>query len=128
MNFPTSAVRLGNRTFLPVEEGIVKSVARNFTERYWTKGITIIKEIVRISILSYLSKSLYYYLLIGIQLVPASVSPAPPPPPRGGAQHHIPNFATSAAKLVCRASRERCSTWPGLEPRPTSNSKLGAQF
>ena len=37
---------------------------------------------------------------------------------------HTPNFATSAAKLVCRASRKRCSTWLGLKPRPTSNSKL----
>jgi len=49
-----------------------------------------------------------------------------PPPVR--AQHHTPNFASSAAKLVCRASRKQCSTWPGLEPRPTSNSELGAQF
>jgi hypothetical protein len=48
------------------------------------------------------------------------------PPVR--AQHHMPNFATSATKLVCRASRKRCSTWPVLEPRPTSNSELGAQF
>ena len=40
------------------------------------------------------------------------------------AQHHTPNFATSAAKLVSRASRKGCSTWPGLEPRPTSNSEL----
>jgi hypothetical protein len=37
---------------------------------------------------------------------------------------HTPNFATSAAKLVCRASRKGCSTWPGLEPRPTSNLEL----
>ena len=28
----------------------------------------------------------------------------------------IPNFATSAAKLVYRASRKGCSTWLGLEP------------
>ena len=35
-----------------------------------------------------------------------------------------PNFTTSAAKLVCRASRKGCSTWPGLKPRPTSNSEL----
>jgi len=38
------------------------------------------------------------------------------------------NFATSAAKLVCRASRKGCSTWPGLEPRPISNSELWARF
>jgi hypothetical protein len=37
---------------------------------------------------------------------------------------HTPNFATSAAKLVYRASRKGCSTWPGLKPRPTSNSEL----
>ena len=45
------------------------------------------------------------------------------PPPRVRARH-TPNFATSAAKLVCRASRKGCSTWPGLEPRPTSNLEL----
>jgi len=28
---------------------------------------------------------------------------------------HTPNFATSVG----------CSMWPGLEPRPTSNSELG---
>jgi len=45
-------------------------------------------------------------------------------PPRVHARH-TPNFATSAAKLICRASRKGCSTWPGLKPRPTSNSELG---
>ena len=35
-----------------------------------------------------------------------------------------PNFATSAAKLVCRASRKGRSAWPGLEPQPTSNLEL----
>ena len=37
---------------------------------------------------------------------------------------HTPNFATSVAKLVCGASRKGCSAWPGLKPRPTSNSEL----
>jgi len=45
-----------------------------------------------------------------------------------GEADRIPNFATSAAKLVCRASRKGFSTWPGLEPRPTSNSELWARF
>jgi len=44
-------------------------------------------------------------------------------PPKVRARH-TPNFATSAGKLVCRASRKGCSTWPGLEPRPTSTWKL----
>jgi hypothetical protein len=37
---------------------------------------------------------------------------------------YTPNFATSAAKLVCRASRKGCSAWPGFEPWPTSHWKL----
>jgi hypothetical protein len=36
-----------------------------------------------------------------------------------------PNFTSSAAKLVYRASKKGYSTWPGLEPRPISNSELG---
>ena len=35
-----------------------------------------------------------------------------------------PNFATSTAKLVCRASRKGRSVWLGLEPQPTLNSEL----
>jgi hypothetical protein len=65
-------------------------------------------------------------LLLSVDWNTACTGFGVPPPVR--AQHHMPNFATSAAKLVCRASRKRCSTWPGLEPRPTSNSELGAQF
>jgi len=41
------------------------------------------------------------------------VSPTPPV-----YAQHTPNFATSAAKLVCRASRKGCSTWSELELRP----------
>ena len=47
----------------------------------------------------------------------------PPPTP---CAHNTPQFATSAAKLVYRASRKRCSMWPGLEPRPTLNSGLSS--
>jgi hypothetical protein len=36
------------------------------------------------------------------------------PPP--GAQRYTSNFAKPAAKLVCRASRKRCSVWPWLGP------------
>ena len=39
-----------------------------------------------------------------------------PPPVR--AQHHTPNFASSAAKLVCRASRKRVVRGQGLSHGP----------
>jgi len=41
-------------------------------------------------------------------------------PPPFVCARDTPNFATSAAKLVCRA-RKGCSRWPGLELRPTSH-------
>ena len=44
-------------------------------------------------------------------------------PPSPGAQRYTPNFAKPAAKLVCRASRKRCSMWPWFRPA-TSNLKL----
>ena len=70
-------------------------------------------------ILIYLAVSLLKYTTCYLlQSVKAPVSP------RVRARH-TPNFATSAAKLVCRASRKGRSTWPELEPRPISNLELG---
>ena len=61
------------------------------------------------------------FLLLGVQSVQPPVSP--PPYIRAA---HAPNFATSIAKLVYKASRKGCSTWPGLKPRPTLNLELRA--
>jgi hypothetical protein len=41
---------------------------------------------------------------------------------------YTPNFATSAARLVCKASRNGCSTWLGLEPRPNSCKSLLSSY
>ena len=49
-----------------------------------------------------------------IDLQPVTPPVFPPPV----CARDTPNFAMSAA------SRKGCSTWPGLEPRPTSNSEL----
>ena len=49
-------------------------------------------------------------------------------PPPACARSTTPNLATSAAKLVCKASRKGCSTWPGLEPWPNSCKSLLSSY
>jgi hypothetical protein len=71
-----------------------------------------------------LNQTVLSFLIFSFDKVSYTGYPTSGVPPPKVCARHTPNFATSAAKLVCRASRKGYSTWPGLEPRPTSTWKL----